>query len=237
MSTESVAIHHMMLIGPNPPHAVTSQDVKIQQCETHIVWFREVWIKQLMASCEELKDLSALLERANLCIEFSEQTAEKVFQLLNDCTKTSPIDQLAVLLQVLSVLRQDSNSKTLLPTSSGKTKIDDVDRAKIEKICDYLARNMAEPITLSDLGRVFHASGSSIQRLFTDHFGESFSSYLKKLRLGHACSELQATTKPIALIAENVGYRNLSNFNRQFKQYKQLTPREYRGQYQLKRGI
>ncbi|MEZ8028941.1 AraC family transcriptional regulator [Enterovibrio norvegicus] len=33
---------------------------------------------------------------------------------------------------------------------------------------------------------------------------------------------------------ENVGYRNLSNFNRQFKQYKQLTPREYRAQF--KRG-
>ncbi|WP_332308852.1 helix-turn-helix transcriptional regulator [Enterovibrio coralii] len=91
-------------------------------------------------------------------------------------------------------------------------------------------------MTLADLGRLFHASGSSIQRLFTDHFGESFSSYLKKLRLGHACSELQMTTKPIALIAENVGYRNLSNFNRQFKQYKQLTPREYRNLYQHKRG-
>ncbi|MFS1876251.1 helix-turn-helix transcriptional regulator [Enterovibrio norvegicus] len=229
-----VGHNHLMLIGPNLPHAVTSKDVEGQQCETHVVWFRESWIKQLMASCEELRNLTPLLERSKLCIEFSERTAEDVFQLLDDCPNTSPIDQLATFLQVLSVLAQDSQSKTLLPTALGQTNIDDAERAKIEKICDYLARNMAKSITLTDLGKAFHASDSSIQRLFADNFGESFSSYLKKLRLGHACSELQMTTKPIGLIAESVGYRNLSNFNRQFKQYKQLTPREYRGQF--KRG-
>ncbi|WP_232312658.1 AraC family ligand binding domain-containing protein [Enterovibrio coralii] len=152
VGTAAVAHHespvrhnHMMLIGPNLPHAVTSQDIEGQACETHVVWFRESWIKQLMASCEELKDLNPLLERAKLCIEFSEETAEHVFQLLKDCTQTSPIEQLAVFLQVLAVLRQDSQSKTVLPTSSGQTKVDDAERAKIEKMCDYLANHMAEP--------------------------------------------------------------------------------------------
>jgi len=37
--------------------------------------------------------------------------------------------------------------------------------------------------------------------------------------------------RPIADIAEMVGYRSLANFGRQFKALKGLTPREYRNRF------
>jgi YesN/AraC family two-component response regulator len=39
---------------------------------------------------------------------------------------------------------------------------------------------------------------------------------------------LQSTELPIGIVFERVGYRNQALFNRHFKTYKGLTPRDYR---------
>ena len=52
--------------------------------------------------------------------------------------------------------------------------------------------------------------------------------YTVQLRIGHACAMLMNTGKPISVIADEVGYRNLANFNRQFKAVKGQTPRQFR---------
>jgi len=52
-----------------------------------------------------------------------------------------------------------------------------------------------------------------------------------QLRIGNACALLLNTGKPIALIAGQAGYRNLVNFNRQFKETKGQTPRQFRAAF------
>jgi AraC-like DNA-binding protein len=52
-----------------------------------------------------------------------------------------------------------------------------------------------------------------------------------RLRIGEACAMLSGSGRPIAHIADEVGYASLANFNRQFKSLKQMTPRAYRGQF------
>ena len=42
---------------------------------------------------------------------------------------------------------------------------------------------------------------------------------------------LSGSSRPIAHIADEVGYASLANFNRQFRSLKQMTPRAYRGQF------
>ncbi|MEP4547691.1 MAG: helix-turn-helix transcriptional regulator, partial [Saccharospirillum sp.] len=56
--------------------------------------------------------------------------------------------------------------------------------------------------------------------------------YLTHIRLGHACADLIRTERPVSLVAEQSGFANLSNFNRLFKQYKGVTPRQFRRKFQ-----
>lgn len=58
--------------------------------------------------------------------------------------------------------------------------------------------------------------------------------YLIRMRLEKACEKLVQTNQSVQEIASQVGFTNLSNFNRQFKQHFHLTPRQYRNQ-QLKK--
>ncbi|MGR5063046.1 AraC family transcriptional regulator [Photobacterium sp. DNB22_13_2] len=233
---------NMVLIAPNLPHRFISTETEENQlCETHIIWFKKEWIANMMFSCVEMRKIESLLKRAEKGIEFTEKTCSQVLKLLKDITTYPAMAQLGILLQVLSALISDKNSRTLLSYAPQKLSYalpkeqsaEKVSQEKIEKVCLYLEQQFSHSVTLADLAAHMSTSESSIHRLFSIHFKESFSQYLKKLRLNHAAELLQTTSQPIGLIAESVGYRNQVNFNRQFKDYKQMTPRQYRNSYKI----
>ncbi len=59
----------------------------------------------------------------------------------------------------------------------------------------------------------------------------TISTYIAQLRIGNACALLLNSQKPVALVAEEVGYSSLAHFNRQFKAVKKQTPREFRAAF------
>ena len=71
-------------------------------------------------------------------------------------------------------------------------------------------------------------SQSGFHRLFRRHTRLTVSDYVAELRIGQACALLVNGTRPIRHIADEVGYGNLANFNRQFRALKNMTPREFR---------
>jgi AraC-like DNA-binding protein len=74
-------------------------------------------------------------------------------------------------------------------------------------------------------------SERSLHRLFIRHLGENVTDYLGRLRIGRACMWLVETDRPISVIAADVGFSNLSNFNRRFRALRRMTPKEFRRQY------
>ena len=52
--------------------------------------------------------------------------------------------------------------------------------------------------------------------------------YINRLRIGRACAILIESAMPIAMIAAEVGFTNLSLFNRQFARAKGGTPSNFR---------
>ncbi|GAA06335.1 helix-turn-helix transcriptional regulator [Photobacterium leiognathi] len=226
----------MILIAPNVPHAIDAiPDNNIDSYETFVLWFKQDWIANMMFSCQELRKIESLLKRAEKGLLFSHQTAEYVAEIIESVDESDfdPINLLAKFILIVEVLCQDKESKTLLSYNRDQKGNDQTNREKIERLCAFIDQNYHQPLTLEDAANCICTSESSIHRLFEQHFNESFTQYLKKLRLNHAAENLVSTADPISHIAEQVGYRNQANFNRQFKQYKGMTPREYRQHYKL----
>jgi len=230
----NISHNNLILIAPHIPHTFTSHHCVSDNalCETHMLWFKPVWMASMMNNCTELRQLNSILKRSQKGLQFSENIAEKVYQIINGLADTPPIEQLSKLIQVFSCLCEEKQSDTLLSYSlSGNDDLNPDNKEKIEKLCRYIDEHYHKPITLTALSNYMNASESSIHRLFTLHFGENFSNYLKKLRLGHASDLLISSSLPVSLVAERVGYLNLSNFNRQFKDYRGITPRNYRQKF------
>ena len=225
--------NELLLLGPEVAHSFESINSHEQNpCEAHVIWFSKEWIAKLMYSCVELRPLASIIRDANKGVKFSTQTAEKVFQHLNNFDDLTPIGQLAVLIQVLGELCADQSHTILLSYASPAEKEkSNYDFSKIAQVCKYIDNHYSSDITLKKLADYMYVSENTVHRWFIQHFNESYISYLTKLRLNHACQLLTTTLQPISLIAENVGYTNRSNFNRSFKKYKGMSPSLYRKQF------
>lgn len=88
--------------------------------------------------------------------------------------------------------------------------------------------NLGYGWTLNELADLAHLSPSRFSALFHQAVGTSPLNYLIQLRLTHAVHLLETTDLKIIGIAEECGFRNLSNFNRLFKQHVGLSPSELR---------
>lgn len=107
--------------------------------------------------------------------------------------------------------------------SSGKKKID-----KLKPVIKYVELHYSESMTVAEMADIAGFSESHFMRFFKDTFGVSFVTYLNDYRLSMAARLLLATEDTILDISQQVGFENLSHFNRKFKAKYNKTPKEYR---------
>lgn len=100
----------------------------------------------------------------------------------------------------------------------------------IQKAIIYVGEHFRENPSLCKVASVIHLNERYFCKKFKEYTGESYKSYLKKLKLGYARRLLLATTYSMIRIAEMSGYQTQSHFNREFKEQYGLTPSEFRNQ-------
>jgi len=232
---DQVSNNTLLLYGPGLPHMITGKLLSSEE-KPHssiIVWIKHHWIEKLQSTIPEARNIKTLLEKAAFGVKFSQDTAEKVAQLLVGAETLERHYQALRVMEVLIHLADDIESQKLSTTPYRISQIsgDREAHQKVERATQYIENHFHEPIRITDLCRALHTSESSAYRLFEKHFGVSFSEHLKQFRIGKACELLANTQAPIALVAERTGFQNLSNFNRQFRAVKQMTPSQFRTRF------
>ncbi len=103
--------------------------------------------------------------------------------------------------------------------------------ARLMAMCDYIERNLEdEQLGAVKLARVFGVSPRCVHKLFAET-ETTVSEYVCKLRIRHSldllhCADSAGMT--VTRIAFQLGFRDLSYFNRRFKQLTGETPTQYR---------
>ena len=101
----------------------------------------------------------------------------------------------------------------------------------IRPALEYIAEHFQEPITVKQLADSVHLSESYFMHQFQKQVGFRAVEYLSHYRINQACKELLSTKKSVLEIAFDCGFRNLSNFNRQFRKITGNAPTEYRKKF------
>lgn len=102
---------------------------------------------------------------------------------------------------------------------------------KIRQLIDYINNHYSDNLTIDFLSQFIGYSKTHFMTVFKQHTGTSCTEFVIQVRLSKACELLIHSTRPILEIANEIGFNNLSNFNRQFKRYYNLTPSQYRKKY------
>lgn len=98
----------------------------------------------------------------------------------------------------------------------------------IRPALEYIAEHYSENITVAQLAECVHLSESYFMNRFRKQVGRSAVEYILHFRIDTACRELIGTKKSVLEIAFDCGFRNISNFNRQFRKITGCSPSEYR---------
>jgi len=221
----------LVLIGPKIPHTWCSSE----DCDagtTHqaiVLWFSEAFVQSLIKPHLELRPIHVLLESSARAVEFSESVRAKARMIICNMLEMTAEDRLPALLQLLLLLARDSKATPL--TSASEEAMPDATEERVGRVLTYLHQHYREQNAVAQLSRIAALSRSSLHRLFRQQTGMTTSDYVTQLRIGNACALLLNTEKAISLIADEVGYRNLANFNRQFKETKGQTPRQFRAAF------
>lgn len=128
-------------------------------------------------------------------------------------------NRIAALLE--NLVRHFLEEKEELPEGSGWE--------RLEQAIDYIHNNYREPITLEDLAEHTFLSRTYISHSFRRYLGVSFMEYLTRVRVCHAVWMMHGR-ETLTEIAYNSGFPNVNAMIKAFKQYRGMTPGEYRKQ-------
>ncbi|OLP55603.1 AraC family transcriptional regulator [Rhizobium rhizosphaerae] len=220
---------HISMIGSNLPHdwvtplkpgeRIAGRDIVIQ--------FLPSKLEQASAFLPELAGFREFFTRAQRGLSFKGQARERAEALILDMEFQTGSVRLSTFLSLLSLLR-DTDEVDILSSEAYVPDLSSGSLEALQMVFAHIFANLSEDIRLPDMARMVDMSDSSFSRFFKKNSGNSFTDHVNKLRIWKAGQLLTDTSMPITDICFEVGFRNLSNFNRVFLRHHNLTPSRYR---------
>ncbi|WP_261304955.1 response regulator [Paenibacillus andongensis] len=103
----------------------------------------------------------------------------------------------------------------------------------MQKVLAYLQTHYADDLNMAVVSNHFSLNYSYFSQAFQEYYGESFSNYVRRLRLDKAKELLVHSDLKVYEISDQVGFENVKHFTRIFKDTEGITALEYRSQRRL----
>ncbi|WP_016737963.1 AraC family transcriptional regulator [Gluconobacter thailandicus] len=218
----------LFLIGPNLPHNWLSslEQDEIIPGRDLLVQIQSDWLQGLIGLCPEFEVLGDLLNDAACGVEFYGPSLKDFGQQMEMIEKADPIDRVAMVIKLLTDLAR-APRRVLCSTQYSLVAKGNESRT-VDTIIKFLLSVNLREIRQADVARHVKMTPSAFSRLFLRATGDTFTSFVRRLRISRACELLVTTSKSVGVVGSEAGFGNLSNFNRIFLDEKHMTPREYR---------
>lgn len=223
----------VFILGSNIPHLLKNDHppVSLHQEAAEVcsisLFFQEHSFGKDFFTLPELKEVKSFLQDSHRGIIFSGTDKQTLHAKISGCVKLKGVQLLIELLSLLDQMKSKKevsyiNNEAYTSIKHGKADL------RINQVINYTIQHLQEEIPLSKIADIANLSVSQFCRYFKIHTKKTYVQFLNELRVETACAHLQKNDYSIAQIADTVGFQNLSNFNRQFKKIKRLTPSAFR---------
>lgn len=98
--------------------------------------------------------------------------------------------------------------------------------AKLQAVCRRVQESLGDDLDIETLAREAGMSSRSLARLFQRETGMGFLAWRQQARLAEALAQL-STGKPVALVAQDLGYASPAAFTAMFRRSLGTTPGKY----------
>jgi len=217
------------MTGPNLPHnwitdQVWSEPVEIRDM---LIQFSHESVKKLAEGFPEFSHVLQLLQLAQTGIFFEGFNSTFARGHMESIRDNTGAERILAFVRFLVRLNEHAEKRTLsvakLIQPEGGSK-----QARIALVVDHVTKNFYETFSVAQAAQMANMTEITFSRNFQTVTGHSFVEFLNRIRIGQACGMLYASDNQITSIAQEAGFKNLANFNRQFLKVRGMTPSEYR---------
>lgn len=131
------------------------------------------------------------------------------------------------------ILVVDANRNSQAPYVA-KAIMQDQGHAVIERARRWLNKRLDQHWTMADLASYCNVSQRTLLRRFQESMKLSPTHYVQQLRVERAKALLETTRLSLEDITARCGYEDVSSFSKIFKQWAQVTPKDYRRRFGLR---
>lgn len=220
----------LAILGSNLPHWYRADDAcyQHQKPASIVIHFLDDCFGEFFFELSEMTEIKRFLETAKFGIEFYGETRVKIREKIQNLLKA---DKVVRMLGLIEILHQMSCSKEYRFLSENAiVGISKKDSERMNKVFDYVLKNFKNDINLSEIASKTRFSEAAFCRYFKLRTQKTFVEFVNEIRIEYACKLLAEHDLNILEICYESGFKNLSNFNRQFRKFTNNNPKTYRQQ-------
>ena len=216
----------VFLVAGNTPHLFRSDIDAAEGALSSSIFFSWQFMEQHLGAFSEyafFQEKRGLAEKGGRAFG---QLATNSAILIQSVFATEGLVRLHSFFELLQTLLSSHEWRSFegLP----RRRLNEFQGRRLDQVFDYTLAHFAEPISLATIAAVAHMNESAFCRYFKLHTRKSYITFLNEFRVQQACRLLVQSEKSVVEIALEVGFNNISNFNRQFKKVMNCTPKAYR---------
>lgn len=214
----------IFIFGSNMPHSfVCAPDVK--HAQSLVIQFNNDCFGESFFQLPELRNISHMLDKSKFGLRIAGSQARLIRMVKKTCS-SSGIQSIINLISLLYTISQSKNIELIASNVDYYDKT--LEPHKLNAAIEWLNNNYFRTIKLVELATITNITEEAFCRLFKKNTGKTFLQYLNDIRVNEAAKKLIETELSITQIAYEVGFSNISSFNRYFKKQKKLSPSEFR---------
>jgi AraC-like DNA-binding protein len=227
----------LMFIGSNLPHVWKNdmefyQERKDRWVDVYVIQFLEEALTKDFFDLPEFIKVRKIFKLGQQGILIKGTNHRHISNLIKKVYTSSGIERISTFLTTLDAIATNMEYE-LLSSPGYANSINDLDADRINKVMRYFMENFSADLDLDKVADLVHLNKSSFCRYFRNRTNKTCSHVLNEIRIAHSCKLITNTDLTISSICYEVGYNNISHFNRQFRLITGLSPGEYRNRHSV----
>ena len=189
----------------------------------YTITFRTEFIDRCTSAFPELTERLDQLKSIATVISFDTNTTAVIADMLHKMAHEERTELLPYVFRLLLLISKGGRDAVVV----GRTPEADRTSERINKIKEFSQQNFARTVTIDMIAEHVGMNRSSFCTFFKKATGQTYITYLNKLRVDRACSLLRQGTFNVTEVCYMVGFNDVPYFNRCFKNNRGMSPKEH----------
>ncbi len=215
----------IFVIGAHQPHMFKTDTSSGTDVFMQSLFFTRYSFGKKLFELDDFRELESFFMNveAGFIVDSDKQEFYAHFDALPE---GSDLDRFIIFFNILKLLSTSKVKK--LSSFVFNREYSDNEGKRMRNIIDFTLENYNEKIDLVEVANVANLTVNAFCRYFKQRTNKTYFTFLNEIRIDRACKLLKNKEYLITEVSEMAGFKNLSNFNRKFKELKKMTPSEYR---------